>query len=120
MTQLTENEMEELAEYMMRVGVQLPGIVRVFWEPGIIESGTLGKFRWWRPNEITLGGDATMLEQLASTVAHELTHRAQFYRSPPLYFLLSVPGLRELTLEREAKKVELAVDARLGQSSLNT
>ncbi len=116
---LTELEMEELSGHLMRAGVQLPGCVSVVWEPRIIDSGTLGKFRWWRPDEIALGGDASMLEELASTAAHELTHRTQFYRNPLIYFLLSMPGLREITLEREAKETELAVDLALGKSALN-
>jgi hypothetical protein len=109
----------ELAGLLERAGVVLPSDVTVVLEGDMLADGVLGRFRWWRPDEIALAGDASMLEELASTCAHELKHREQYKRNPVKYWLLSVPGLREITLEREAKRVELAVDEALGRAAYN-
>lgn len=112
-------ERRALAEALERAGMELPDDVDVVWERDIIEDGVLGKFRWWRPDEIAIGGDATMIDLMAGTVAHELTHRAQFKRNRLAYWAKCVPGVREWALEPEARAVELEVDRRLGMEALN-
>lgn len=116
---LSIGERRALAEALDRAGMDLPNEVDVVWDRDIVDDGVLGQFRWWRPNEIVIGGDATMLELLASTVAHELTHRAQFKRGRLAYWVKCVPGVREWALEPEARAVELMVDEKLGKGAIN-
>jgi len=47
---------------------------------------------------------------LRSTVVHELVHRCQYKKFKLFYHILNIPLIRELYLEREARKWELIAD----------
>jgi hypothetical protein len=116
---LSIGERRALAEALDRAGMDLPNEVDIVWDRDIIDDGVLGQFRWWRPNEIVIGGDATMLDLLTSTVAHELAHRAQFKKAPVFYVLVCALWLKGWALEPDARAVELAVDLKLGKGAIN-
>lgn len=46
------------------------------------------------------------LECIASTIIHELRHAWQYERNPAKYIASSLPLVRELTLERDAKAID--------------
>lgn len=50
------------------------------------------------------------LEFVFPTVIHELRHMLQFKKRPLLYCLCALPGIRNLTLERDAEKQELLAE----------
>ena len=82
--------------------------------PAITESDSvLGAFSILHPLAVFLrddperiktkpGGRSVWIELLFPTIIHELRHLWQFRRHPLLFILCSIPGLRYLTLERDA------------------
>jgi len=86
-----------------------------------LENGILGSFSWQEPNTILLAAPpfeddhAWWATEICSTYIHELHHRWQYQRWGLFkYALRSIPFLRELTLERTAKAIELEADRLLG------
>ena len=59
------------------------------------------------------------LEFIFPTVIHELRHMLQFKKSPLLYCLCAIPGIRNLTLERDAEKQELLAEDFILEYCLN-
>ncbi len=75
------------------------------------KNGIMGSFSYLRPNDIYLIPLKNTLEDfLLSTVIHELTHYYQFHSNKLLYPILCIPGIRQFTIEKQAKKNELFVD----------
>ena len=58
----------------------------------------------------TLKGRSFWIELLFPTILHELRHLWQFQKYPGLYILCSIPGLRLLTLERDAELHQKAAE----------
>lgn len=106
----TPDEREDMREILASVSIELPPSINLEWDDTIIRRGVLGAFRWWRPDVITVADIPHSLKELASTVTHELVHRDQYLRNKAVYLVLLAPGLRHLTLEREARRVERHVD----------
>ena len=88
------------------------------WVPGIRGSDILGAFTPIHPQTIYLadhdidpdfylnrGVRPYWIEHYLPTVCHELRHALQFSRNPVLYAVCSLPGIRQLTLERDADRV---------------
>jgi hypothetical protein len=57
-------------------------------------------------------------EQLVSTLAHELHHRWQFQKFGPLYFVMSIPYVRQFLLEKTAIEVEKVADELVGNGGI--
>lgn len=88
-----------------------------------IDTGVMGAFSALHPKSIYLmkprpsasTGKSVELDRLNksgwplglfSTIVHELTHMWQRKKRPVLYTLCTLPGLREITLERDVKAAE--------------
>ena len=75
-------------------------------------TGIMGAFAVWSPTTIYLlplgapppppGFRDTWLTLIAPTLVHELRHAWQYRKSKLLYALCCLPGLRAITLERDA------------------
>lgn len=89
-----------------------PSGVEMYWNDKYNEkNGILGSFNWMKPKEIDLsfmGKDSK--EIMVSIVAHELHHKWQYKIYGSLYFLMSLPIIREYLLEKTANIVEKEVD----------
>ena len=86
-----------------------------------VENGILGSFSWQQPNTITLAPPPSEVltefwaQEICSTYIHELHHRWQFQRWGLVkYILRAIPVIRQATLERTAKAIELQADRLLG------
>ena len=94
--------------------------IEMYWNDKYnVDNGILGSFNWIRPNDVDvspLGKDSP--ELLVSTIVHELHHRWQHKKYGPLYYLMLLPVVRQLVLEKTAKKVELEADNLLGLGGL--
>ena len=87
-----------------------------YWCEAMETGDVLGCFTPIRPDAIYLQpreqtvpdaqGRVFWLELIFDTVVHELRHMFQYRRHPFLYVLCALPGLRQLTLEKDAKSVE--------------
>lgn len=81
-------------------------------------DGILGAFSfltgkvYLQPEEIDkIARGSAWVELLAPTLIHELRHVWQYKRNPLKYILCSIPGLRQITLERDAwRETEPAQD----------
>lgn len=87
------------------------------WCPAMkIENGVMGCFSPAVPDtvflvprpepEITTGPRSYWIEQLFSVIVHELRHAWQWKRSRIGYFFSAIPGIRNFTLEKDAKNQE--------------
>lgn len=87
-----------------------------YWCMAMEKGDVIGCFTPLHPNAIYLQpnvpdvpdrpGRFFWLELIFDTVVHELRHMFQYRRHPFLYVLCALPGLRQLTLEKDAKSVE--------------
>lgn len=89
-----------------------------FWSEAMRDGDVMGCFTPMHQNSVFLQphtrltdapekhGRAYWIELLFPTVVHELRHMLQFRQYPVLYILCALPGLRQLTLERDARTVE--------------
>lgn len=100
---------------MTRYGAFLSAVnyraIRINWSQAMTpENGVMGAFSL-ADGEIYLQGDqqdlpmSCWVELMAPTLIHELRHVYQYRKNPLLYILLSLPVIREFTLERDAKNV---------------
>ncbi|MCK4982792.1 MAG: hypothetical protein KAS17_07695 [Victivallaceae bacterium] len=78
------------------------------------ERGIMGAYVPWlgrkvflMPNEQPLitGMPDTWPEVIASTLVHELRHAWQYQKNKILYVICCLPGIRQLTLEKDARNV---------------
>ena len=56
--------------------------------------------------------------QLLPTVIHELTHRTQYQRNKILYRLQCIPGVRQFTIEIEARKNEHKIEKMIQEDQI--
>lgn len=89
-----------------------------FWNEAMKDGPVMGCFTPLHPRAVFLKphtqytdapekhGRAFWCEMIFPTVVHELRHMWQFRRHPCRYVLCALPGLRQFTLERDAKAVE--------------
>lgn len=85
---------------------------RLFWCHSMtLENGVLGAFSPFFPRKIFLikGPNPDTLEfwheSMTDIVIHELRHAWQFQKYGWGYFLCAIPGIRQLTLERDASRI---------------
>lgn len=117
--ELTDGQRERLMHYVTRYANTREGAwlndfefraVPIWWnyamEPG---DGILGAFSfltgkvYLQPEEIDkIARGSAWVELLAPTLIHELRHVWQYKRHPLWYILCCIPGLRQITLERDA------------------
>ena len=87
------------------------------WCPAMrIENGVMGCFSplfpdtvylMPRPEEdVSAGPRSYWIEQLFPTIIHELRHAWQWKRSKAGYTVCALPGIRSLTLEKDAERQE--------------
>lgn len=115
---LTEEESRYFVSLVSKAKDQLPypiadpESVQMYWNDKYnSDNGIMGSFNWARPKELDLNsGGKIAMEMMVSTVAHELHHKWQLGNYGVLYYLMLVPGVRQLLLEKTAKKIELKVD----------
>ncbi|MDD5697665.1 MAG: hypothetical protein PHH77_03525 [Victivallaceae bacterium] len=78
------------------------------------DSGVMGAFVPWLGRKVFLMPTEPPLikgmadpwpEQIAPTLVHELRHAWQYQKYKILYIFCCLPGLREITLERDAWKI---------------
>lgn len=79
-----------------------------------IDSGIMGAFVPWFGRKVFLmpssspaikGVPDSWPEQIVPTLVHELRHAWQFRKYNFLYILCCLPGLREITLEKDAWRI---------------
>ena len=80
---------------------------KIKWCPAMnCSGGDMGAFLPWIGKKVYLMPDAansdTWMIGIAPTLVHELRHVWQYHRHPVLYVLCCLPGLRQITLERDA------------------
>ena len=87
-----------------------------FWSPAMEDGDVMGCFTllhpravYLKPHEQTvpeMSDRIYWIELIFDTVVHELRHMWQWRFYSVFYILCALPGLRQLTLERDAKAVE--------------
>lgn len=73
--------------------------------------GILGAYDIKHSNTIFVMPVKNCPELILPTIAHELTHMQQHKKYGFLYILLSIPFIREFTIEPEARNVEKIVES---------
>lgn len=116
---LTDGQRDRLMHYVSRYAKTRNGLwlndfefraIKLEWcysmEPA---DGVLGAFSfltgkvYLQPEEIDkIARGSAWVELLAPTLIHELRHVWQYKRNPLKYILCCIPGLRQITLERDA------------------
>ncbi len=116
---LTDDQRERLMHYVSRYAKTRNGLwlndfefraIALEWCYAMKPSdGILGAFSfltgkvYLQPEEIDkIARGSAWVELLAPTLIHELRHVWQFKRGPLKYILCCIPGLRQITLERDA------------------
>jgi hypothetical protein len=129
-TELTQEEFIYFAKTLKDIEYQLPHPIddfvtkRIYWDDGdsfIAKTfgGTLASFNWAKPDIIIISDVGKFSkEMMVSSIAHELHHAWQYKKYGPLYFLMSIPVLRQKLLEKTAIEVEKAADKAMGMEGL--
>lgn len=116
---LTDDQRERLMHYVSRYAKTRNGLwlndfefraIALEWCYAMKPSdGILGAFSfltgkvYLQPEEIDkIARGSAWVELLAPTLIHELRHVWQYKRNPLKYILCCIPGLRQITLERDA------------------
>ena len=125
---LTDGQRERLMHYVSRYAKTRNGLwlndfefraIKLEWCYAMKPSdGILGAFSfltgkvYLQPEEIDkIARGSAWVELLAPTLIHELRHVWQYKRNPLKYILCCIPGLRQITLERDAwRETEPAQD----------
>lgn len=125
---LTDGQRERLMHYVSRYAKTRNGLwlndfefraIKLEWCYAMKPAdGVLGAFSfltgkvYLQPEEIDkIARGSAWAELLAPTLIHELRHVWQYKRNPLKYILCSIPGLRQITLERDAwRETEPAQD----------
>lgn len=93
----------------------------LYWEDEYNEdNGIMGSFNHFQPDRVKLNPTGKLMpEFIIGTLVHELHHKWQFEKyGRVLFVLLAIPGLRRLTIEPSAYRLEDQVDELMGQGGL--
>lgn len=105
-----KEQYDEVKKYIK----DFPDDVKLFWNDDMnVDNGVLGCFSVLHSNSIFIFPMENCIYELASTIVHELTHRKQFKRDRLKYLILSLPLIREITIEVEARKAEREFEKQL-------
>jgi hypothetical protein len=129
-TKLSQEEFIYFATEIKKIEKDLPHPIdeiatkELYWDDGdsfISKTfgGTLASFSWMKPNVVVISDVGKFSKNmLVSSVAHELHHAWQYKRYGFLYFIMSIPVLRQKLLEKTAIEVEKAADKAMDMEGL--
>lgn len=78
------------------------------------------QFSIFKPNSVYVSdayhfsASSTGFKRVIPNIGHELRHRKQYFTMSILYFLVSVPLVRDLTIEVDARNIENVIARKLG------
>lgn len=93
--------------------------VEFYWDPNMNDkNGILGAFSLFHSNCIFIRTNKGVMDLMLTTVIHELTHMHQFKTNPLLYIVCSIPVIREVTIESQARSNEALAELIVNEQKL--